>query len=163
MPSLPQSATKANLKLVAGKKPTFVAGGLEPDASMTPGEYVAMCEGARLTQKGKSAIVVLLFRVVDGPHTGTALRQWLTVADVNGVVAAGSKYSRHCQIALGQDEIRPGDSLDPEVVFVGKTFVVDVGYRLTEAGKPDSKNAEVKKGDRDFLRIHQILRRGEML
>jgi hypothetical protein len=98
-------AARSNLKIVAGgaSKPTHLrAGGLEPNKSMAPGEFVVTCEGGMITSKGKNTIVVLEFRVMDeGPNHGTALRQWITIADLNGVVPIASRYGRECAIALG--------------------------------------------------------------
>lgn len=150
---------KANLKLVSTKK--LVAGGLEPDDSMQPGEYVANCEAAKVITKGRALVAILEFRIIDGPHSGVAVRQWLTVSDINGVISLGSRYARHCALALGEDEIEPGDDLDPELIFPGKTFLVSVGYRLTEkmGGAADADNGLRKKDARDFLRVHRIVER----
>jgi hypothetical protein len=64
----------ANLKVIAGttmtKSKQLRAGGLEPDESMTPGEYPVNCEGAMLTNKGRSTIAVLEFRIIVGSSMG---------------------------------------------------------------------------------------------
>ena len=106
-------------------------------------------------QKAKSKFVVLLYQIAEGEHTGTTLRQWLQISDFDGKIASGSKYYEQCGVALG-GEIASGENLDPEVVFVSKTFVVEAGYRLTVGGKASPLNAATKKDDRDFLRIHRI-------
>ena len=106
---------RTNLKLVAGPlaaKPTQLrAGGLEPSESMTPGQYLAACEGATISTKGRTTIAVLEFRIIDGPHGGTAVRQWITIPDVDGIVPLGSRYGRQCALALGR-EIESGDDLN---------------------------------------------------
>ena len=151
------SKSKPNLKVIAGNKPAVVAGGSLPDESMQPGRYVARCQTAKFIERGSKITAVLLFEIAEGPHTGTALRQWIAVNEVNGVVGSGSKYYQHCQLALGRP-IRRGDSLDPEVVFAGKLCVVEVGYSLKGAGRQfGAENSRTKKYDRDFLRAHAIV------
>ena len=160
---------KSNLKLVAGggsstEKPKQLrAGGLEPDESMTPGEYIANCEGAKIDTKGRNTIAVLEFRIIDGPHTGTALRQWITVPDVDGNVPLRSRYGCQCALAIGR-EIEPGDDLNPAAIFKSKTFRIKVGYRMTEkrGGMASHENANRRKDDRDFLRVHELIAVEEM-
>lgn len=155
---------KANLKLVAGSSGTVSgpahlrAGGLEPSDSMAPGEYVTNCEGAKITTKGSTTIAVLEFRVIDGPHSGTALRQWIPVPDVGGIVPLGSRYGRQCALALGRD-VEPGDDLNPAAIFRGKTFRVQIGYRLTEktGGIANDDNMHRRKDAKDFLRVHRLM------
>jgi hypothetical protein len=159
--SYPSARGKSNLKLVASgaeKSKRLRAGGLEPSESMVPEQYVAMCEGGTITMKGKTTIAVLEFRVIDGPHGGTALRHWITIPDVDGVVPIASRYGRQCAIALGR-EIESGDDLDPAAVFKGKFFLIDVGFRMTEkiGGTATKDNALRRKDGRDFLRVHSIL------
>src|SRR5918996_1865844 len=157
MSKYPASNSKSNLILIAGKKPSLVAGGSLPDESMTPGRYVATCQTAKFVERGSKLMAVLIFEVAEGPHAGTTLRQWITVNEINGVVGAGTKYYEHCEEALGR-EIRRGDNLEPDLVFADKLFVVEVGYRLNGADRRfDPSNAFNKKTDRDFLRVHQIL------
>jgi hypothetical protein len=161
----PQS--KSNLKIVAGggglKPKRLRAGGLEPSESMAPGQYHASCEGATITNKGKATIAVLAFRIIDGPHGGTALRQWITIPDVDGVVPIASRYGRQCAIALGR-EIESGDDLDPGSIFRGHFFLIDVGFRMTvkTGGTPTSDNALRRKDHKDFLRVHKIISRAEL-
>jgi hypothetical protein len=152
---------KSNLRIVAGggeKSKHLRAGGLEPQESMAPGQYVAQCEGGTIKTKGKSTIAVLEFRIIDGPHGGTALRQWVTIPDVDGNVPLSSRYARQCVVALGR-EIEPGDDLDPAAIFKGKFFLIDVGYRKTEkiGGTATQENAGRRKDAKDFLRVHSIL------
>ena len=154
---------KSSLKLVAGsgggaKSKHLRAGGLAPSESMAPGQYVAACEGGTITMKGKATIAVLEFRILDGPNGGTALRQWITIPDIDGVVPIASRYGRQCAIALGR-EIESGDDLDPAAIFKSKTFRVEVGFRMTEkiGGTPTEENARRRKDAKDFLRVHQIL------
>jgi hypothetical protein len=147
---------QTSLKVVP-RKP-LRAGGLQPATDMQPGEYLCACEAATDTIHGKSRQAILQFRIVDGPHAGTALRQWLTISDVGGLVSLYTRYAKHCAIALGR-ELEPGDSLEPEPIFPGKIFVVEVGYRKTEkmGGPATPENAQHRKDAKDFLRVHEIL------
>jgi len=155
--------SKSTLKLVggasAGAKPKQLrAGGLEPDESMAPGEFVGNCEGATVTTKGRTTIAVLEFRIIDGPHSGTALRQWITIPDVDGIVPPGSRYGRQCALALGR-EIESGDDLNPAAIFKSKTFRIEVGYRMTEkiGGTATPENNQRRKDAKDFLRVHTLI------
>ena len=149
--------SKPNLKVIAGNKPAVVAGGNLPDESMQPGRYVARCQTAKFIERGSKLTAILVFEIAEGPHTGTALRQWIKVNEVNGVVGSGSKYYDHCRLALGR-AIKRGDNLDPEAIFADKLCVVEVGYRLNGADRRfDPSNALIKKNSGDFLRVHLIL------
>jgi hypothetical protein len=131
---------------------------------MAPGEYVAHCEGAKITAKGRNTIAVLQYRVAEGFHSGTVLSQWITIPDVDGIVPLGSRYARQCAVALGR-EIEPGDDLNPEMIFRSKTFRVYVGYRMTEknGGTAAHENAQRRKDAKDFLRIHNLIVMEELL
>jgi hypothetical protein len=153
---------KSTLTIVAGgggAKPKHLrAGGLEPSEEMEPGRYLVNCEAATITKKGKATIAVLEFRIINEPHSGTALRQWVTIPDIDGSVPIASRYARQCAIALGR-EIEPGDDLDPSSIFRGKIFLTDVGFRMTEkiGGTPTPENTRRRKDAKDFLRVHSIL------
>ena len=158
-----RQAPSAGLKLVGGAVPVakpkqLRAGGLEPDESMVPGEYLAMCEGATLTSKGRSTIAVLEFRIFDGPHASTAIRQWVTIPDVDGIVPLGSRYGKQCALALGR-EIEVGDDLNPGAIFKSKLFRLE--SRLSddrEAGGISSEQHALRRKDaKDFLRVHKFL------
>jgi hypothetical protein len=156
-------AANSRFKIVAGgngpaKPKQLRAGGLQPDESMAPGEYVAQCEGATIISKGRSTIAVLEFRIIDGPHSATALRQWITIPDVDGIVPLGSRYGRQCTLALGR-EIESGNDLNPAVIFKGRFFRIDVGYRMTEkiGGTPSHDHALRRKDHKDFLRVHNLI------
>ena len=88
-----RASAASRLKLVGGpiaQKPKQLrAGGLEPDASMEPGEYIANCKGATVTSKGNSTVAVLEFWIIDGPHSGTSVRQWINIPDAGGSVPSG--------------------------------------------------------------------------
>jgi hypothetical protein len=153
----------AGLKLVAGaplnnRITELRAGGLAPDDSMAPGEYLASCEGGTITSKGQNMIAVLEFRILDGAHSGTAIRQWITIPVIDGIVPQGSRYARQCGLALSR-EIEPGDNLTPSAVFKGKLFRVQVGYRKTlkQGGTASDENALFRKDARDYLRVHQLI------
>ncbi len=138
--------------------PELRAGGVQADESMRPDKYVATCEGATLTKKGGSTIAVLQFRVRDGSFAGVALRQWIGISEINGVVSPGSRYWQQCSVALG-GSIPDGEALNPDNIFTGKTFVVSVGYRLTTKGRGGPalpENALTRKDEKDFLRVQEI-------
>jgi hypothetical protein len=161
----PKANPKPKLVAVVGAKPRQLrAGGLLPSESMSPGEYIANCEGATLTSKGRATLTILEFRIIDGPHRGTSIRQWITVPDVDGIVSLDSRYGKQCALALGR-EIESGDDLNPAAIFKSKTFRVEVGYRLTAkiGGQHDPKNALFRKDAKDFLRVHRILAVEEVL
>jgi hypothetical protein len=147
---------KPQLKIVP--RTPLRAGGLEPTTDMQPGQYVCACESATDIITGRSRQAILQFRIIDGPHLGVGLRQWLTISEVGGIVSLATRYAKHCAIALGRD-IEPGDALEPESIFPGKVFSVEVGYRLTEkmGGPANPMNAQRKKDARDFLRVHRII------
>ena len=159
---------KSNLKLVAPavKPPAGLRlGGLVPSAEMNPGEYVAACESAWVESIGKGSRVVLQFRVIEGPHTGTALRQWLPASDGGGVVSPMGRYAKHCSIALGRPLDVDDDINNPDAIFSGSIFSVFAGFRKTErqrGGAFSDKNALVKKDDTDYLRVHEIHGRVEL-
>lgn len=140
-------------------------GGLAPAADMKPGEYTAACEGAWVEPIGRTTRVVLQFRVTDGPHTGTALRQWLPVADAGGVVSPMGRFAKHCAIALDRP-LRVDDDLNnPASIFSGSIFSVSVGFRKTErqrGGMASDSNSQRRKDDADYLRVLEILKREEL-
>ena len=154
----------STLKIVAGgvgtQKPPkqLRAGGLEPDHSMQPGEYLASCEGGTVTTKGKNTIAVLEFRIIDGPQSGTSVRQWISIPDVDGITPLASRYGRQCALALGR-EIEPGEDLNPAAVFRGRFFRIKIGYRMTEkiGGTPSEAHSLRRKDAKDFLRVRELL------
>jgi hypothetical protein len=158
-----RSREKPNLQLVA--KPALRLAGMTPDESMAPGEYQVQCETAWMESIGRRARVVLQYRVIDGVHAGTALRQWIVASDDGGVVSPNGRYARACSIALGRP-LEVGDDVgDPARIFGAQIFLVDVGYRKTElsgGGKASDENALRCKDSADYLRIHEILARVEL-
>jgi hypothetical protein len=158
--AIPRSSS---LRFVAGgagvpKPKQLRAGGLEPDDSMAPGEYVASCEAASITTKGKNTVAVLEFRIIDGPHSGTAVRQWIGIPDVDGIVPLASRYGRQCALALGR-EIETGDDLNPAAIFRARVFLIQIGFRMTEktGGAPSEAHAAHRKDAKDFLRVHKLI------
>jgi len=114
---------------------------------------------------GKTTRAVLQFSVVDGKHDGVALRQWITAADGGGVVSPNGRYARYCEIALGRPLEKNDPVGDPNQIFSGRFFLVQVGYRKTDGpkgGMASDKNAERCKDDRDYLRVHDILTREDL-
>ena len=148
-------------------KPKAKLGGRIAD-DMAPGKYLAGCEGAWLdpTGKGQGHKAVLQFRILDGKYDGVAVRQWIDNAiDEGGFVSPHGKYARHCWIALGR-ELREDDPVEePGQFFSGKRFIVSIGYRKTEfangrgRGRWSNDLALIRKGDDDYLRVHEIVER----
>ena len=136
-------------------------GGTEPSDDMKPGVYLVSCTSAAV-ERGR---IVIHYRVIDGPHTGTALRQWITIPMDGGDISPKSRYAQQCAVALG----RPIDSSDnvnnPATIFSGALFSVDVGFRKTDrprGGKFKEDNALTRKDADDGLRVHTILGREEL-
>lgn len=148
--------SKQPLKLAQAKvRPILRLGGVEA-RNIEPGNYRVACQGAGADEKGKP---ILLFRMVDPPHTGTALRKWLSITHVNGEVRPGSAYAKLCELAL-QREPEPDESLEPNDIFRGKVFLAFVGWRKTDkprGGQFSDQNALRRKDDRDFPRVHDLL------
>jgi hypothetical protein len=156
---------KASLKLVAPKSNNLRLGGVAPTNDMAPGKYVVICETAWIEAIGKEHRAVFQFRVVDGEHDGVGLRQWVMAANGGGVVSPTSRYARYCALALGRplESADPVD--DPSQIFSGRFFCVQVGFRKTEkpkGGRSSDKLALIKKGDGDYLRVHDILTREDL-
>jgi hypothetical protein len=149
--------TKRPAKFVAGEKTRYAAPSTKPSEGMAPDDYVGTCKGARFTQKGKKKFAQLLHEITEGKYAGTQLRQWEEIKAIGKIIGDRTVYYEQCLIALG-GQVTPGQSLNPEDVFVGKTFVLRVGYSHTDAqGHNDAKNTQMKKYERDFLRVHAIL------
>jgi len=148
-------------------KPTLRLEGHAPSAEMLPGKYLARCESAWLEPIGKSFRAVLQFRTVDdGKFGGIALRMWMTVSDGGGVISRTSRYVRACQIALRRPVETDDPIDDPAQIFLNQNFLLQVGYRKTEGlrgGMASAENAQRRKDDRDFLRVHEIISREELL
>ncbi|MCZ6625042.1 MAG: hypothetical protein O7B35_12570, partial [Deltaproteobacteria bacterium] len=55
--------------------------------------------------------------------------------------------------------IEANDELDPQTVFSGKFFEAAVGFRSNNlGGELDEANREERKDNRDFLRVHKMIR-----
>jgi hypothetical protein len=135
---------------------------MEPANDMNAGEYKIACEGAAKESWAKGWLISLRHRVTDGPHAGTALRQWISV-DASGVISPRSRYAQQCAVALGRP-LDVDDNLDnPASIFVGKIFRAFVGFRKTEkpkGGKP--ADPLTRKDAADGLRVHELLTREEL-
>ena len=151
----------ATLRLVAEKPPERLQlSGLEPAADMAPGEYLAQCVSAAL-QKWKNR-VALEFTIIEGPHTGTAVPEY--IPNVYGRIQPRSRYAKDCAAALGR-ELSAADNLDPASVFKDKIFWVEVGWRksLHPGGGKNSDDYALRcKDAEDFLRVHRVIRPGEL-
>jgi hypothetical protein len=159
-----QSNSTAKLKLAHLPKPPprLRLGGMEPSEDMGPDKYKIGCEGASKKSFAEGLRIELKYRVVEGPHTGTALRQWITV-DESGVISPKSKYAEQCAVALDRP-LEPEDNIDnPASIFSGKIFRAFVGYRKTEKPKGGKPADPLKRKDAaDGLRVHELLEREEL-
>src|SRR5262249_11306326 len=139
-------------------------GGMEPSDDMQPGEFKVSCEGASKKDLANSIRIELKYRVIDGPHTGTALSQWITV-DKSGGISPKGRYAHQCAVALGRS-LDVGDSNDdPASIFVGQIFRAFVGFRKTDkpkGGKTTEGNHLRRKDASDGLRVHELLARDEL-
>jgi hypothetical protein len=132
---------------------------------MQPGKFLVACETAWLEPVGRTTRAVLQFSVVDGKHNGVALRLWVIASDGGGVVSPSGRYARFCEIALGRPLENDDPVGDPSQIFAGHFFVVQAGYRKTEkpkGGMASDENAAHCKDDRDYLRVHDILKREDL-
>jgi hypothetical protein len=140
-------------------------GGLAPTEDMKPGIYLAKCESAWIEPVGKGARVVVQYRLIDGKHDGVALRQWLLASDGGGLVSPTGRYARQCAIALGRSLSEDDSVNDPAAMFSDKKFLVAVGFRKTDrarGGMASDDNAQRRKDDADYLRVHEIISREDL-
>jgi hypothetical protein len=156
--------SKSRVKLTSLPKPAprLRLGGFEPSSDMRPGEYQVSCEGASKKSFSGGQLVELKFRVIDGPHTGTALRQWIPL-DPSGVIDPRSRYAQQCVAALGRPLDVDDDLNDAASIFVGRIFRAFVGFRKTDkprGGKPADPLS--RKDSADGLRVHDLLARVEL-
>jgi hypothetical protein len=151
------------LALLPTKPPARLRlGGVEPSDDMQPGEYKVSCEGASKKSFAEGIRIELKFRVIDGPQTGTALRQWITV-DASGILSPRSRYVQQCAIALGRPVEVDDDLNDPASIFSGRIFQALVGFRKTEKAKGGKPADPLRRKDtQDGLRVHDLLAREEL-
>jgi hypothetical protein len=140
-------------------------GGMEPSDDMQPGEYKVSCEGASKKPFGHGGIrIELNYRVIEGEHTGTALRQWFTV-NASGLISPRSRFALQCAVALGRPLDTSDDVNNPALIFSGGIFLALVGFRKTEkvhGGRDNPDNIYRRKDKRDGLRVHELLSREEL-
>ena len=159
MPVSPTDKKNSTLKLIAGSKPEFVIGGASD--GMSPGKFVAQCEAVEFSQskhrRGKPCFVPT-WEIAEGPFAGAILYQWIPITQVKDKIRVNpmSKYYRYCSMALGRP-LKLGDDPDPEKILVGKLCIVSVGYSLKSGRSFSPVNAQKKKYEQDFLRVHEIL------
>ncbi len=141
------------------KRLKLVASGSRASDTMTPGNYVIRCRDARIQERGNKTQVVLTFQILEKAwNDGVVLTQWYGLKTTEGEISPHTKYGKACEIALGR-ALEAGYDLDPETVFVGKIFEAEIGYSSTDSdGVSDEGNRVEKKNDRDFLRVHSLLR-----
>jgi hypothetical protein len=171
MVNYPKPPTKSNLKIIAGRKPAepeislaaddekpepIRLSGLSAVEEMEPGHYTTQCVES-IFKKSRNQ-VVSDFVIIDGEHTGTALRQWINGGSKN--LNPNARYAKECAAALGR-QLSRADDLSPAAIFKGKTFLVYVGWRLSKkpgGGGPSSdENALHRKDPEDFLRVLHIV------
>jgi hypothetical protein len=165
MSSYPDRTQKAKLKLVTGSAPTELrVGGRAANDDIAPGKYLARCETAWIEPKGKNAVAVFQFNLIDGKYDGVAFRLWVTASDGGGMVSPTSRYGRYCALALGRPLESDDPVNDPAQIFAGRCFIAMVGFRKTESrgGIASDQNAQRKKDERDFLRVHELLSREDL-
>ena len=159
----PKSKLKSNSAAkLTPIRPKLQFGGQMPSEALCPGDYLVKCVAAWTQPRGKETQAVWQFQIADGPHRGVALRKWMIIADAGGIVSFSGLYALYCQIALGRPVTSDDDPADVGPIFSGKQFVVRVAYRRSEkpnGGRP--ADDQVKKDDKDGLRVHEILRRWE--
>src|SRR5262245_35503531 len=108
------------LRLAQAKvRPILRLGGIEA-RNVEPGRYRVACKGAGTDEQGKP---ILLFRMIDPPHTGTALRKWLSISQVNGEIRPGSSYAKLVELALGR-EPEPDEIIEPDHIFKGNSSLL---------------------------------------
>jgi hypothetical protein len=151
-----------NLHVVPPKGPatTLRLGGMEPSEEMAPGEYLVACLSA-VVERGR---VVLHYQIIDGPHTGTGLRQWITVHG-SGTISHNSRYAQQIAVALGRPVDTGDDINNPSSIFSGQIFRALVGFRKTDrprGGKSSEDFALIRKDKDDGLRVHSLLSREEL-
>jgi hypothetical protein len=101
---------------------------------MQPGEYKVSCEGASKKSFARGLRIELKHRVIDGPHTGVSLRQWITV-DASGIISPKSRYAQQCAVALGRPLDVEDDVNDPASIFSGRIFWAFVGFRKSNKAR----------------------------
>jgi hypothetical protein len=155
--------SKGPLALVPSRaSATLRLGGMEPSENMPAGEYFVSCQSA--TYERDSSRVILTFQVLDGPHTGTGLRQWITVPTI-GTISPSSRYAKQIAVALGRPVNTADDLTNPSSIFLGQFFRAFVGFRKTakpRGGVYSEDNAYKRKDSSDGLRVHELLRREEL-
>jgi hypothetical protein len=161
-----KSKPKLKLARIHPKPPIRLRlGGFEPIDDMQPGEYKVQCEAASKKSFGHGGVCIEVnYRVIDGEHAGTALRQWFTV-NASGLVSPRSRLALQCGVALGRPLDTSDDLNNPASIFSGRIFKAFVGYRKTEkvhGGKDSPENAYRRKDKRDGLRVHELLAREEL-
>jgi hypothetical protein len=157
--------SRPKLKLVnlpTKTTPRLRLGGFEPSDDMQPGDYKVSCEGAaKKPFRHGGVLIELNYRVIDGPHTGTALRQWFTVK-ASGLISPRSRFASQCEVALGRPLDASDDIDNPDSIFVGRIFRAFVGFKKTVNGKGSPEDAYRRKDKRDGLRVHELLAREEL-
>lgn len=161
MSSYAKSQSKSNLKIIAGAKaPTerqVRAGGVPPPDDMPAGEYLSICEGAKVATLYGKPTAVISFRVAEGKYFGVSLRAFFKIDLIGEVTTAGCRYNQICEIALGRP-VEPGDDLHPARVFPGKFFKVLARYSSTTSDKRRlPQDSSIRKDASDTLRVGTIL------
>src|SRR5262245_16369989 len=119
---------------------------------MVAGEYLARCLNAEIKRRGGQVRAVLTFRCEVGRDDGVLFTGWFPVYSA---MAAHHKFARAYRIAVNR-ELRVDEEISLNE-FLGKLFVVEVGFRKTNGKNHKAEDSTKRKDDQDFLRVHDIL------
>jgi hypothetical protein len=135
----------------------------KPGLSGEPGERIAECIAAEARPRGNKWQLVLTFETQDA-EIG---RMWV---ELPKPPTSGSPFTSACRymrlVRLALDREPGADApVHPENVFKGRWFRVYVGYRKSTGAKGKGQLADdlanERKGEGDFLRVHDLLERVE--
>lgn len=123
--------------------------------SGAPGERIATCTGVEVRRRGNKWQAILTFDT-EAQEVG---RLWVELPEP---LRPGCRYLRLVSLVLGR-EPEPGAPIHPGNVFVGKKFMVFVGWRKSQRpakGKQIFRDDLAFTGPKDpgdFLRIHDLI------
>jgi hypothetical protein len=160
MSNYSQKQSKSNFKIIAGNKAPAErqvrVGGVSPPADMPAGEYITICEGAKLATLYGKPTAVVSFRVTEGKYFGVSLRGFFKIDLIGEVTTAGCRYNQICEIVLGRP-VEPGDDLHPARIFPGKMFKVTARYGLTSGKNRQARDPGTRTDASDLLRVGTIV------
>jgi hypothetical protein len=124
---------------------------------MPAGEYLTICESAKVATLYGRPTAIISFRVADGKYFGVSMRAFVPIDLIGEVTTPGCRYNKLCEIALNRP-LESGDNLQPARVFTGKMFKVLARYRATSGKRRQSEDPSVRKDASDLLRIGTIIK-----